>query len=70
MSPKQKRIEIKRLLSLLEERNRLVFKLMYSHTDLDKDVNEVVDELPAKRLNWALSQCQSSYHKLFDLLRK
>jgi hypothetical protein len=68
MTPKQKRTEIKRILSKLEDKNRLVFKRMYSHLDLDKDVNLVVDEMPAPKLDWALQQCKNSYHEIFKIL--
>ena len=68
MTPNQKRTEIKRILSKLEDKNRLVFKRMYSHLDLDKDVNLVVDEMPAPKLDWALQQCKNSYHEIFKIL--
>lgn len=68
MTPKQKRTEIKRILANLEEENRVIFKRMYSHTDLDKDINLVVDEMPAKQLNWALQQCKTTYHNIFKIL--
>ena len=69
MTPKQKRTEIKRILSLLEEDNRKIFKRMYSNNDLDKDINIVVDSMPAKQLSWALSQCEKSYHSIFQILK-
>ena len=68
MTPKQKRTEIKRILANLEEENRVIFKHMYSHTDLNKDINLVVDEMPAKQLNWALQQCKTTYHNIFKIL--
>lgn len=68
MTPKQKRTEIKRILSKLEESNRLVFKRMYSHNNLDKDINLVVDDMPANKLDWALQQCKNSYHEIFKIL--
>lgn len=69
MNSKQRRAEIKRILSLLEESNRLIFKRMYSHLDLDKDINQVVDDMPTKQLAWALTQCQNSYHTIFNILK-
>jgi hypothetical protein len=68
MTPKQKRSEIKRILSKLDESNRLVFKRMYSHTDLDRDIDQVVDSMPARQLDWALQQCKNSYHQIFKIL--
>lgn len=69
MSSKQRRTEIKRILSLLEESNHMIFKRMYSYPDLDKDINQVVDDMPAKQLAWALTQCQNSYHTIFNILK-
>jgi hypothetical protein len=68
MTPTQKRTEIKRILHLLEDKNRMVFKRMYSHLDLDKDIDTVVDDMPAIQLNWALQQCQTTYHEIFKIL--
>lgn len=68
MTPKQKRTEIKRVLHLLEESNRAIFKRMYSHGQLDKDIDLVVDDMPAKQLTWALQQCHNSYYGLFKKL--
>lgn len=69
MTPKQKREEIKRLLSCLTEENREMFNRMYSPTDIYRDVYETVDEMPAKRLSWALTQCQNSYYRLFRIIK-
>jgi hypothetical protein len=69
MTPKQQREEIKRLLSLLNERNRTVFNLMYSPDNTNNDVNDTVDKMPAKKLNWALTQCQHSYYNLFKVIK-
>jgi hypothetical protein len=69
MTSKQRREEIKRLLSRLEPYNQFVFILMYSPKELGKDINLVVDEMPAKKLKWALQQCQNSYHRIFRLLK-
>ena len=65
----QKRKEIKRLLSLLTDKNRNVFMHMYSHYDLEKPIDEVVDDMPAKNLSWALTQCQNSYYNIFKILQ-
>lgn len=69
MTPKQKRAEIKRLLSLLDESNRTIFNRMYSPLDITQDVNITVDSMPAKQLSWALTQCQNSYYKIFKVIK-
>jgi hypothetical protein len=69
MTPKQKRTEIKRILSCLEDNNRKVFNLMYAPNAHGQDVNITVDEMPARHLNWALQQCTASYHQIFNILK-
>jgi hypothetical protein len=32
-------------------------------------IDFVVDDMPAKQLTWALSQCQQSYYRIFELLK-
>lgn len=70
MTPTEKRTEIKRILSLLTEENRIVFKRMYSHDQLDKTIETVVDDMPRKNLTWALTQCQNSYYNLFKVIKR
>ena len=70
MTPKQKRTEIKRLLSLLEDKHRTTFNRMYSPFDITQDVNITVDSMPTKQLQWALQQCQNSYYNLFKVLKR
>ena len=69
MTPKQKREEIKRLLSSLDSHNRDIFNRMYSPNDILRDVNDTVDNMPAKQLSWALTQCQNSYYKIFKVIK-
>jgi hypothetical protein len=66
----ERRAEIKRILGFLDDRNHLVFMRMYSHTDLEKDINEVVDNMPARQLQWALHQVTASYHNIFRILKQ
>jgi hypothetical protein len=37
---------------------QLIFKRMYSHLDLTKDINEVIDNIPDEKLDWAMQQIQ------------
>ena len=69
MTPKQKRVEIKRLLSLLNNHNREIFNRMYAPYDITQDVNITVDTMEAKKLSWALQQCQNSYYRVFKVLK-
>jgi len=54
------RDQIKEGLSKLEDKHRLFFKRLYSHENLDKPINEVVDNIPEERLSWALTQVENS----------
>ena len=69
MTPKQTRQEIKRILSLLEDKHRAFFNRMYAPYDITQDVNITVDAMEAKKLSWALQQCQNSYYKVFKVLK-
>jgi hypothetical protein len=72
MSRKQqqaRREEIKRILGFLNEGNHMTFRRMYSPTDLGKDINQVVDEMPSNQLQWALHQVTNSYHSIFRILK-
>ena len=57
------REEIKNGLTLLPEGWTLMFKRMYSHKDLDANINDIVDNMPAEKLDWALSQVENSLAK-------
>lgn len=69
MTIKEQREEIKRILSCLKESERDMFKRMYDK-DSDLDPYEVADEMPAKRVPWALTQCQNTYHNLFKVIKR
>lgn len=69
MTPKQKRERIKFILSKLTDGNRGIFMKMYSHEDLTRDINEVVDTMPPKQLKWALQQCETSYQRIFRIIK-
>lgn len=69
MTPKQKRERIKFVLAKLTDGNRNIFMRMYSHEDLTRNINEVVDTMPAKQLNWALQQVENTYYSLFRKIK-
>lgn len=50
-------------LAQLPERNRMLFKRMYSHKNLDININAVVDKMPEDKLDWAMQQVQRSLDK-------
>ena len=55
-----KRETIKKLLNQLLPKHVLFFKRLYANGDLDKDINQVIDEMPNDKLNNAISQCQKT----------
>lgn len=57
------RNKIKEGLGKLSEKHKLRFNQMYSFKNLDKDVNEVVDEMSEEKLDWALTQIENSMRK-------
>lgn len=58
------RDELKKGLLQLPEGHQMTFKRMYSHKDLEKNINEVVDDMTADKLDHAMKQVQNSIHKL------
>lgn len=47
-------------LAKLEEPNRVIFKRMYANRNLGLPINEVVDNMPQEKLDWAMQQVQRS----------
>lgn len=39
---------------------QLIFKRMYSHKDLDKPINDVVDNIAEDKLDWAMQQIENT----------
>ena len=60
---KYARAELKEGLADLPESNQLLFKRMYSHDDLDKPINQVVDDMPEEKLDWAMQQVERTITK-------
>lgn len=58
------RQQIKDGLNQLPESWQMMFKRMYSHNNLDLDIDEVVDNMPDEKLDWALSQVENSLKKI------
>jgi hypothetical protein len=60
------REEIKKGLVLLPESWQHTFKRMYSFDNLTKNINDVVDDMPQDKLDWAMQQVKSSLRKQKD----
>ena len=50
--------ELKKNLGQCTDEQQLLFKRMYSHNNLEKNINDVVDNLPDERISWAMEQVE------------
>ncbi len=57
------RAELKKGLAKLPESNQLLYKRMYSHDNLDLSIEEVVDNMPEDKLDWAMQQVLNTLNK-------
>ena len=55
---------LKERLGMLGEGHHVVFRRMYSHEDLSKPIGGVVDDMPAEKLEWALTQVDNTLRKI------
>lgn len=69
MTPKQKRTEIKRILSKLTGKTHSTFMHVYSPLEPDKDINLVIAGIPVRELSWVLVKLQILYYKIFEILK-
>jgi hypothetical protein len=53
---------LKDLLSQCTEDQQMLFKRMYSHDDLERDINDAVDQMADDKINWAISQCERTVY--------
>lgn len=58
------REQLKQGLSQCSSEQQLLFKRMYSHQNLELPINEVVDNMPNEKLDWALTQVEKTLAKL------
>ena len=61
------RATLKTGLATLNETYRMAFRRMYSHDNLDADINDVVDAMSVDQLDWAMIQVRNTQ---LDLLKK
>lgn len=57
------RSTLKTGLTNLPEINQLIFKKMYSHNNLEISINDLVDQMPVDRLDWAIQQVSNTLTK-------
>ena len=54
---------IKDGLAKLPKSNSMFFKRMYSHDNLEADINDVIDAIPEDKLDWAAQQVERTLAK-------
>lgn len=54
---------LKENIALCNESQQQMFKRMYSHNNLDLDVNSIIDKMPEDKLDWAMQQVQHTLEK-------
>lgn len=54
---------LKDLLADCTESQHLVFKRLYSHKNLELPINDVVDQMPDDKLDWAITQVERTISK-------
>jgi hypothetical protein len=57
------RQELKDGLAQCTDAQQFMFKRMYSHGNLDLDIDQVVDNMPEEKLDWAMQQVQRTLGK-------
>ena len=61
------RTRMKEIVHQLPDANILIFKRMYSHLNLDLDIDAVIDNMPDEKLEWALTQLENTIKKQEEL---
>jgi len=61
---KEYKLRIKKGLEKLDKGCHSLFKRMYSHDNLERDINEVVDRIPDNKLDNALSQVERTINNI------
>ena len=57
------RTKIKSGLDQCSDEQQKIFKRMYSHDDLTREINDVVDNMPSEKLDWAMQQIARTLEK-------
>lgn len=55
--------ELVELFNQLTDPQQKLFMRMYSHDDLSKPIDQVVAEMPKKKVDWAITQCERTILK-------
>lgn len=62
--------KLKELLSECTEGQRLMFKRMYCHKNLDLPINEAVDQMDDDKIDWAMTQVERTIEKNYNQVKE
>lgn len=51
---------LKKNIIKLPKASQTIFKRMYSHKDLEKPINQIVDDMESFQLDWAMKQIENT----------
>ena len=54
---------LKELLSQCTDGEQMMFKRMYSHKNLNLSINDAVDKMDEKKIDFAITQCEHTIEK-------
>lgn len=57
------RDSLKTMLDQYTKPQRMLFKRMYSHGNLDATISDIVDNMPYEKLEWAVCQVENTLAK-------
>ena len=58
---------LKENLALCNVHQQHLFKQMYSHGNLNMDINDVIDAMPDDKVDWAMQQVMSTKKEVKDV---
>ncbi len=58
------RNQLKQNLAQCTDKQQLFFKRMYANGDLEMDINQVINNMSLKKLDWAMIQVQRTLDKI------
>lgn len=68
MTHKEKRDQIKFILSKLQSKHHRMFMLMYAQNG-ETNLNQIIDQMSVAKLSWAVTQCERTYYGLFNQIK-
>jgi len=57
------RQKLKDDLTSCTDQQQVIFKRMYSHNNLQRSINDIIDNMSEEKLNWAMQQVKRTIDK-------